>query len=74
MSRRGDSCAAGREEKPVEVLLQLVDVPPGNYGRVEDSVASMHHVVVYWDRHERLVRRDASQHAGVERLEVALRI
>ena len=65
---------AGRRQKSVQVLFQLVNMPSSNYSRVKDGMSSMDHMIVNWDHHERLVSGDTAQNTGVERFEEPMRV
>jgi hypothetical protein len=56
------------------MLFQLINMASSNDSRVKNSMASMNHMIVNGDHHERLLRGDASQNARIERLEEQLGI
>ena len=57
---------ARRALEPIEVRLEIVNVPGDEAGGVEDAMAAMDHVIVERDHHQGRIGDDAAKLAGVE--------
>eukprot|EP00958_Prasinococcus_capsulatus_P009163 scaffold897_cov402-Prasinococcus_capsulatus_cf.AAC.48 len=67
--RKIDACSVCRPHQTLQVRPNLVQLAVCEEERVEDSMAPVHHVIVYGDAEEARVGDNAAQHAAIKGVE-----
>ena len=70
LERQRNACHFRRAQQAFEVRVELVEHAADDGRGVKYGVAAMHHVIIERQHHERRIRDDAPQHAGVHGVEV----